>query len=128
METIPYLGTAIVSITLALVFYTIGTWAEKIQKVLKIWHIVFFLFGLVVDSLGTAIMSGIAEKAAGTNVLHAITGLLAIVLMAIHAGWAIFTYCMGSQKAKEKFSKFSVLVWTFWLIPYVLGIFLGMSR
>ena len=36
MQTLPFLGTAIVSITLALVFYTIGTWGERLQKVLKI--------------------------------------------------------------------------------------------
>ena len=41
MET--FLGTAIVSMTLALVFYSIGTWAERIEKRLRLWHIVFFL-------------------------------------------------------------------------------------
>ena len=30
------------------------------------------------------------------------------------------------MKAKRNFSKFSVFVWAFWLIPYVLGIILGM--
>ena len=42
-----FLGAAITSITLALVFYTIGTWSEKVQGRLKLWHIVFFLLGLV---------------------------------------------------------------------------------
>ena len=107
-----FLGAAITSITLALVFYTIGTWAEKVQGRLKLWHIVFFLLGLVADSLGTAIMSGI----------------LAIVLMAIHAVWAIVTYRKGNEKAMRNFSKFSVIVWAFWLIPYGLGLVLGMSH
>ena len=61
MET-SFLGTAIVSITLALVFYSIGTWGERLQKVLKIWHIVFFLLGLTADTLGTSIMSRIVEE------------------------------------------------------------------
>lgn len=128
MENVSFLGTAITSITLALVFYTIGTWAERYQKVLKIWHILFFFFGLIADSLGTAVMSGIAGESSGDDVLHAMTGLLAIILMAVHTIWAIFTYWRGSLKAKQNFSKFSVLVWAFWLIPYVLGIFLGMSH
>lgn len=62
------------------------------------------------------------------DLLHGITGMLALVLMAVHAVWAIWTYWRGSVKAKQNFSKFSVFVWAFWLIPYVLGIFVGMSH
>ncbi len=32
-----FLGTAIISISLALVFYSIGTWAERIQRTLKMF-------------------------------------------------------------------------------------------
>ncbi|MEQ2911949.1 HsmA family protein [Butyricimonas faecihominis] len=123
-----FLGAAITSITLALVFYTIGTWAEKVQGRLKLWHIVFFLLGLVADSLGTAIMSDIAGQKGDVDPLHGITGILAIVLMAIHAVWAIVTYWKGNEKAMRNFSKFSVIVWAFWLIPYGLGLVLGMSH
>ena len=123
-----FLGAAITSITLALVFYTIGTWAEKVQGRLKLWHIVFFLLGLVADSLGTAIMSDIAGQKGDVDPLHGITGILAIVLMAIHAVCAIVTYWKGNEKAMRNFSKFSVIVWAFWLIPYGLGLVLGMSH
>lgn len=99
-----FLGAAITSITLALVFYTIGTWAEKVQGRLKLWHIVFFLLGLVADSLGTAIMSDIAGQKGDVDPLHGITGILAIVLMAIHAVWAIVTYRKGNEKAMRNFS------------------------
>ncbi len=128
MENIPFLGTAIISITLALVFYTIGTWAERVEKELKLWHIIFFLLGLTADTLGTAVMSNIAGEIGNDSMLHAITGLLAIILMAVHALWAIWTYWRGSQRAKQNFSKFSIFVWAFWLIPYGLGILLGMSH
>ncbi|WP_065220676.1 MULTISPECIES: HsmA family protein [Butyricimonas] len=121
-----FLGTAIVSMTLALVFYSIGTWAERIQKILKLWHITFFVLGLFADSFGTTVMIEIAGE--NMNSLHASTGALALLLMAIHALWAIWTYWKGSQRAKQNFSKFSVFVWAFWLIPYVLGIVLGMSH
>ena len=125
MQTISFLETAIVSITLALIFYTIGTWAERLQKTLKIWHVVFFLLGLTADTLGTSIMSRIVNESGGEEVLHAITGLLALILMAI---WAIWTYWRGSEKAKQNFSKFSVFVWAFWLIPYIIGAYLGSSH
>lgn len=123
-----FLGTAIIRISLALVLYSIGTWAERIQRTLKLWHIIFFLLGLCADTLGTALMSQIASANGGnTDPLHAITGLWAIILMAIHALWAIWTYRKGSEKAKKNFSKFSVFVWAFWLIPYVGVVFLGAS-
>lgn len=123
------LSVAIVNITLALVFYTIGTWGERIQHVLKVWHIVFFVLGLCADTVGTTVMSNIASQMdESANVFHAITGLLAIILMAIHAVWAIGTYWKGSEKAKQNFSRFSVFVWAFWLIPYFVGVFMGMSH
>lgn len=128
MQTISFLETAIVSITLALIFYTIGTWAERLQKTLKIWHVVFFLLGLTANTLGTSIMSRIVNESGGEEVLHAITGLLALILMAVHAIWAIWTYWRGSEKAKQNFSKFSVFVWAFWLIPYIIGAYLGSSH
>lgn len=128
MQTISFLETAIVSITLALIFYTIGTWAKRLQKTLKIWHVVFFLLGLTADTLGTSIMSRIVNESGGEEVLHAITGLLALILMAVHAIWAIWTYWRGSEKAKQNFSKFSVFVWAFWLIPYIIGAYLGSSH
>ena len=121
-----FLGSATISITLALIFYSIGTWSEHFQKGLRLWHIVFFVLGLCADSLGTAMMMEIADPMKG-NALHGITGALALLLMAIHAAWAIYTYWKGSPKAKQNFSKISIFVWTFWLIPYILGIVLGIK-
>ena len=126
MENVPFLGTAIVSMTLALIFYSLGTWAERVQKMLKLWHIVCFCLGLTADSFGTAVMADVAGGK--MDLLHGSTGMLALILMAVHAMWAILTYWRGSLRAKQNFSKFSVFVWAFWLIPYVLGIFLGMSH
>ena len=53
---IHYLIAAISVITAALVFYTIGVWGEHVQGKLKFWHILFFLFGLVADTVGTGLM------------------------------------------------------------------------
>ncbi len=51
---------AIVFINLALVFYTIGVWSEKLQGELKGWHLAVFWIGLTFDTLGTTFMSKIA--------------------------------------------------------------------
>ena len=44
------LAAAIVIITLALVFYTIGVWSERVQGILKPWHAVMFGIGFVCDA------------------------------------------------------------------------------
>lgn len=117
---------AIVTITLALLFYTIGVWSEKIQGQLKVWHTVVFYIGLVFDTVGTTIMSRIAEGGFKLN-FHGITGLLAIVLMLFHAIWATVVLVRGDEKAKANFHKFSIIVWIIWLIPFISGALFGMN-
>ncbi len=70
-------------------------------------------------------MSQIADGF-GLN-LHGITGLIAIVLMLIHAVWAAFVLFKNSEKQKLSFHKSSVLVWFIWLVPYILGIIIEMN-
>lgn len=48
------LGFATVAITGALVFYTIGVFAERQSGTLKLSHIVLFYLGLTCDTTGTA--------------------------------------------------------------------------
>lgn len=124
---------AIIFITAALVFYTIGVWGENRAKVLKKKHVIIFWCGLVCDTLGTFTMSKIA--AAGTDktitatqlAIHQTTGVLAILLMLIHAVWATWVINKGSERSKAIFHKFSVVVWVIWLIPYFVGMYIGMS-
>lgn len=117
---------AIISITLALVFYTIGVWGEKIQGQLRKWHLITFWTGFVFDTLGTTLMSKIATNGFQLN-LHGITGLLAIVLMMLHAIWATVVLIKNNESAKLSFHKFSIAVWLIWLIPYISGAVFGMS-
>lgn len=122
-----FLIAAIIAITSALVFYTIGVWGEKLQKKLKLWHIAFFLLGLCADTIGTTLMEHIAYLTRLHDPLHTITGFIAIILMFIHAVWAVWTYFRGTEKAKIRFNRFSIIVWFIWLIPYGIGVYLGMT-
>jgi len=118
---------AIIFITLALVFYTIGVWSEKLQGRLKKWHVAVFWSGLVFDTLGTILMS----KIAGTEMqlgFHGITGMLAILLMIFHAGWATYVILKNNDKVKNDFHKFSMFVWLVWLVPYISGAIFGMGK
>ncbi len=120
------LPAAIITITLALVFYTIGVWAEKLQGGLKKWHLAVFYMGLIFDTAGTTLMSILAEGGFELN-FHGVTGLVAIILMLVHALWATVVLVKGDEKAKQNFHKFSIVVWVIWLVPYISGAMFGMS-
>ena len=48
-------------ITLALLFYSLGVWAERIDRYLKPWHVVAFWTGLIFDISGTLAMHALAD-------------------------------------------------------------------
>ena len=115
-------GTATIIITLALIFYSVGVWAERFAGRLKLWHLAFFWLGLVCDTWGTGLM---LEMAGGlTYDIHGLTGLLAIVLMFVHAVWASIVLARRDEGWITNFHRFSVLVWLIWLVPYSSPMFL----
>ncbi len=112
-------------ITSALVFYTIGVWSERIAGRLKPWHLIFFILGLICDTLGTGMMFDYVGGL--TYDVHGISGLLAIILMFIHAAWAAIVLWRKDENAIQNFHKFSVVVWAIWLIPYFSPMFFAMA-
>lgn len=117
---------AIIFITLALVFYTIGVFGEKKKGELTLFHTILFWIGFICDTTGTTIMSKISGTQFSLNI-HGITGLIALLLMVFHAIWATIILIKNDNKAKKFFHKFSICVWILWLIPYIIGIFIGMK-
>lgn len=106
----------------ALLLYTVGVWGERIQGRLRIWHLILFIGGLICDSWGTGMMF---EVAGGMMFdIHGISGLLAIILMFVHAIWALIVLIRKDEEAIKKFHKFSIIVWIIWLIPYFSPMFL----
>ena len=123
MPTEVMLSTILIS--LALVFYTIGVWSERLAGRLKAWHLIFFWGGLVFDTVGTGMMM---EMAGGlTFDIHGVTGVLAILLMFVHAAWASMVLIRKNESAIANFHRFSVLVWVIWLVPYFTGFFVSMG-
>jgi uncharacterized repeat protein (TIGR03987 family) len=111
-------------ISLALIFYSIGVWSERITGRLKAWHLIFFWGGLVFDTSGTGIMF---EMAGGIGSdIHSVTGIVAILLMLIHAIWASLVLLLKNERAIISFHHFSVFVWVVWLVPYFTGFFASM--
>lgn len=89
------LALAIILISLALAFYTLGVWAERRTGELRWWHVAAFAAGLTADVSGTVVMTMIANGGGATGVeqspvlaqLMAATGLVALLLMVLHLGW-----------------------------------------
>lgn len=121
------LGYAIISITSALIFYTIGVWSQKKQGVLKKWHLVMFYLGLIFDILGTVLMSKLAKDGFQFN-FHGLIGLLSILLMLLNVVWATITLIKNDEKTKTTFYKFSIIAWVIWLISFISGTLLSMSH
>ena len=120
---------AIIAITSALVFYTVGVFAERRARILKKWHMLVFWIGLCCDAAGTTFMTLIANSGAAESGIgvHGITGAVAIGLMKFHAAWATVTLVKKNQKQMQIFHRFSMFVWLVWLIPYFIGMFMGME-
>ena len=122
------LKLASIFITLALVFYSIGVWSERFSKYLKGWHAIAFWTGFAFDVSGTWAMTRLSEDPFNLLHLHTLTGQIALWLMLIHAIWATRVVRKGSESARINFHKYSLMVWLFWLIPYLGGMYMGMAK
>lgn len=122
----PLLIAAILTITSALVLYTIGVFGERRAGTLRASHLVFFWLGFVCDTVGTTLMSVIAQTNGAIEIsLHAVSGVIAIALMFFHATWATVVIIRDDERWRSGFHRLSITVWLFWLIPYGIGMFLG---
>lgn len=119
--------TSTILITLALIFYSLGVWSERIARYLKPWHVVAFWIGFTLDISGTYAMHLLAKGTFDITEPHTLTGQIALWLMLIHASWATRVVLKNNEKLRLSFHKFSIVVWLIWLIPYFVGMCLGMS-
>jgi uncharacterized repeat protein (TIGR03987 family) len=126
MNTLLILSTIL--ITLALVFYSTGIWAERFAKYLKGWHVAAFWTGFVFDVSGTLAMTRLANHSFNLLELHTLTGQIALWLMLIHATWATYVVKKGSVASRMTFHRYSLIVWLIWLVPYFGGMVMGMSK
>lgn len=78
------------------------------------------------DISGTLAMHVLADGPFDLRDPHTLTGQLALWLMLGHAVWATQVARRGSEAVRSGFHRYSLVVWTFWLIPYFGGMALGM--
>jgi len=125
MSSLVILSTTL--ITLALIFYSLGVWSERLARYLKPWHVAAFWIGFAFDVSGTYTMHLLATGPFDITEPHTLTGQIALWLMLIHAIWATRVVMKNNEKLRLSFHKFSIIVWLIWLIPYFGGMYLGMS-
>jgi uncharacterized repeat protein (TIGR03987 family) len=125
MSKILILSTILIN--LALIFYSIGVWAERFSKYLKKWHVVVFWIGFTFDVLGTSAMHFISDKPFDFTDMHTLTGQIALWLMLAHATWATVVVRKNKTELLKKFHRYSLFVWLIWLIPYFGGMIMGMN-
>ncbi|MFC2133111.1 HsmA family protein [Bacteroidota bacterium] len=113
-------------ITLALVFYSIGVWSERLVRYLKTWHVISFWIGFIFDVSGTLAMHGISDRPFDIFEPHTLTGQIALWLMFAHAVWATRVVVNGSDQKRTDFHRYSLIVWIIWLVPYFGGMYIGM--
>jgi len=118
---------ASILITLALVFYSLGVWAEHLARYLKGWHVAAFWTGFFFDTTGTLAME-LIQPGFDWASSHTITGQIALWLMLGHAIWATRVVKKGREETRQRFHRLSLVVWGIWLVPYIGGMFLGMAE
>jgi len=123
----PFLILSTILISLALLFYSLGVWAERMTRYLKLWHTAAFWTGFIFDVSGTWAMTHLTEGPFNLFEMHTLTGQIALWLMLLHAIWATFVVWKGSEKARAGFHHYSLIVWLIWLVPYLGGMFMGMD-
>lgn len=118
---------ASILITLALVFYSLGVWAEHLARYLKGWHVAAFWTGFFFDTSGTLAME-LIQPGFDWASSHTITGQIALWLMLFHAIWATRVVKKEREETRQRFHRLSLVVWGIWLVPYIGGMFLGMAE
>lgn len=114
--------------SLAFIFYTLGVWAERVAGRLAAWHAVAFWLGWGFDAYGTLLMGGLRAAGRVPSAVHSLTGGAAFALMGAHALWATWVLARGSDELKSRFHRYSVSVWTLWLVPYLGGMVAGIAN
>jgi len=121
----PLIFTGAILFTLALIFYSIGIWHDYYHKELKSWHLTMFGLGVITDTLGTLMMYLHVGHLIFTA--HSISGFLGLFLMMFHCGWAVMAIKNNDIALQKTFHRFSLLVWSFWMVSYISGLYLGIS-
>jgi len=104
----------------ALMLYSFVIWSHQFKKKFSLWMVWLFGLGLAADFSGTVFLC-VAAASRWTWTLHTISGLVSLLIMALHFAWALLSIIFGG-KFEVYFKRFSVWAWFGWLIAFISGI------
>jgi len=122
----PIILISVVSITTALILYTVAIWRNWRTRVLTSAQIVLLWLGLICDALATRMMGMSVEET--TWDLHTISGFAGLGLMAILAVTGTYAKKTDNQAMLRTFHRYAVPIWVIWAISFATGVAIGVQR
>jgi len=122
----PIILVSVISITTALVLYTIAVWRNWQLKVLTTGQIILLWLGLAADALATRMMGLSVEVT--TWDLHTISGYAGLALMAMLAVVGTWAKWSDREAVLKSFYRIAIPVWLIWVVSYATGVVIGIQR
>lgn len=123
----PIILVSVISITTALVLYTIAIWRNWRMKLLTTAHIVLLWLGLAADVLATQMM-GLSIEGEIVWDFHTISGYAGLTLMAVLAVVGSWAKWSDRETVLTSFHRFAIPAWIIWVVSYATGVVIGMQR
>lgn len=123
----PIILVSVISITTALVLYTIAIWRNWRMKLLTTAHIILLWCGLATDALATQMM-GLSIEGEIVWDFHTISGYTGLVLMAVLAVVGSWAKWSDRGALLTSFHRFAIPVWIIWVASYATGVVIGVQR
>ncbi|WP_306533243.1 HsmA family protein [Geobacter sp.] len=122
------LARGIVSMILALIFYTYAVFSGR-REGLHRKHLIVFGIGLLFDYLGTHQMSLYARAYGKAPEWHNLTGILSLAGMAFHFLLALAASLIRrAERINRTFHRVSLTIYTLWCIAFASGALAGMLK
>ena len=118
---------SVISITTALVLYTIAIWRNWRMKLLTTAQLILLWVGLAADTLATQMM-GLSIEGDLVWDFHTISGYTGLVLMAVLAVVGTWSKWSGRQAILTSFHRFAIPIWVIWVASYATGVVIGIQR
>jgi len=122
------LAQGIISMVLALAFYTYAVFSGRRQGLHR-KHLIVFGIGLLFDYLGTHQMSLYAQAFGKAPEWHNLTGILSLGGMAFHFLLALAASLIRrAERVNRTFHRVSLAIYTLWCIAFASGALAGMLK
>lgn len=122
----PIILISVISITTALLLYTIVVWRNWYTKLLTTAQLIMLWLGLAADALATRMMGLSVEQT--TWDLHTISGYAGLGLMALLAAFGSWAKLTGREAVLTSFHRYAIPIWIIWVISYATGVVIGIQR